>query len=93
MKEVKTDLAIFPNFNSNYKGVAYEERGVLYHGPNFDQTPDIPSSKVCAQLCKDNAQCNFWWWGESSHSGRCSLKSSVSHKEDHSGYISGKKPC
>ena len=73
------------------EGAAYERVGVLYHGANFNEALDIPSSKACAQRCYENVQCNFWWWASSGH---CALKQSVDYATYAiDGYVSGKKPC
>ena len=77
-------------FIPSYKGAANEEYGVVYHGPSFEKTWDIPSSKACAQRCADSEQCNFWLWRFSDSC--CSLKPSMSHKEDVAGHVSGNKP-
>ena len=78
-------------FASSFQGTTYREYGVLYFGPNFDETPGVPSVDDCAQRCKDSDMCKFWWW-EQNGNNRCVLKQRVSAKRDVPGYISGNKP-
>jgi len=64
-----------------------------YYGGNvvFGSANPQPSLSACIQSCKQNTQCQFWSYQESSK--KCFLKSVKSHVSKAPGYISGTRDC